>query len=194
MMDWQTLQDVLREWGCSASGLPTFWFGEDVENQDKPYLELQVGSSEGLGVDETRQTFDDSQPPGQEIVRTEVGNRLFTLSIRAKTRDQTPTGAARNYLEKVRTALHKKTTLDLFKSKNIAVVRAMGIVNMDAVFQDRQQSVALMDVRLATLAIEADPHDKGGYIESIKVTSTLKDAGGTELPASVQINDKEMPE
>lgn len=192
MIDWKKIQDPLRQWFCDASGIPAFWFGEEVENADKPYCELQVGSSGGLGVDETRETLDLSQP-GREIVSCQTGNRTFMLSCRAKTRDQSPNSAARFYLEKVRTALSSAWSKAVFRATNLAFVEAMPLVNLDEVFQDRQQSRALLEIQFATVVNLVDPRDGGGYIDKTEVSSNFKDAGGTPLPASLQLVDKEMP-
>lgn len=193
MMDWQTIQDTLREWVARATGLPTYWFGEDVENIHTPHCELQVGSSAGLGVDETRYTYDATQPNGQELVRTQCGNRLFMLSCRARTRDQTPVGAARFYLEKVRTALQKRSSLETFRASNLAVVGHEPLINLDAIFQDRQQSEAQLDIRFSTVVNETDPADQGQWIESTLVSSDIKNVDGSSLPAGLQFDEEEIP-
>lgn len=192
MIDFQKIQDTLREWFCNASGIPAFWFGEEVENEEKPYCELQIGSTDGLGIDETRETFNPSEP-GREVVRCQSGNRLFILSCRAKSRDQRPNYAARFYLEKVRTALSAAWSKAIFQENNLAFVEALPLVNLDEVFQDRQQSRALLEVQFATAVNVADPHDAGGYIAKTLVSSDYKDAGGTSLPADLRLDDKEMP-
>lgn len=193
MIDWAKIQDPLREWFCEASGLATYWFGEEVENVDNPYCELQVGASRGLGVDESRQTYDGTQAAGKEVVRSQYGNRLFMLSCRAQTRDHRPNYAARFYLEKVRTALYKRTSLAVFGAADLALVEALPLVNLDRVFQDRQNSRAMLDIRFATIATEVDPHEKGGYIDKTEITSDLRDAGGTSLPSNLQLIEEEIP-
>lgn len=190
MIDWQTIQDTLREWMARASGLRTFWRGEAVPIEDRPYAELAIGSSQGLGVDETRIEYDDTRSLGKELIRTQCGNRLFTLSCRVRTRDQSPTGAARFYLEKVRTALKKASSLEMFRTAQLAVVAAEPLINLDVIFDDREESQAVMDVRFATVANETDAHDQGGYITTVELRSNkLKDQSGTDLPDKLQIDD-----
>lgn len=194
MIDWQTIQDTLREWMAQASGLRTFWRGESIPLEDRPYAELAVGSSQGLGVDETRLEYDDTQPQNREMVRTQCGNRLFTLSCVVRTRDQRPTGAARFYLEKVRTSLRKLSTLQRFRTAQLAVVGAEPLINLDVIFDQstsgREESQAVMDVRFATVANETDAHDEGGFIETVELRSNkLRDQSGTPITDSLQIDD-----
>lgn len=193
MIDFQKIQDTLREWFSDASGIATYWFGEDVENLEHPYIELQINSSDGLGVDETREEYDDTQPAGEKIIRSQYGNRLFVLSAEAHTRDQTPTGAARYYLEKIRTALFKESTVPVFSAARLAFVGAEPLVNLDKIFQDRLESRAMMDIRFATIATETDPKERGTYIEETEISSDLKDPGGTSLPASLQLDKERIP-
>jgi|GEM_PF-4521396 len=192
-MNWQLIQDTLREWFYRLSGLPTYWHGEAVENVEHPFAELRVDSSQGLGVDETRETVDPAAQDGSEITRQQWGNRLFTLTCRVETRDQTPAGAARNYLEKVRIGLMKPSSLAYLRTACLALVASEPVLDQDRFFQDRQESVADMDVRFATVATETDPKEAGGYFDRIEATSNLKNVDGSPLPASLQLNREEMP-
>lgn len=190
MIDWQTIQDTLREWACRVTGLRTFWRNEATEHEDRPYCELSVGVSDSLGTDETLYEYD---PGNGVLVTTQCGQRIFTLGIRVITRGQNPTGAARWYLEKARTALRKPSSREAFQLANLALIESMPILNLDRLFQDRMESVALLEVRFGTTAVEVDPGEQAGYIEKTEVTSVLKDPGGTPLPASLQWNRKEIP-
>ncbi len=193
MMDWQKIQDTLKEWFANISGLETHWFGEQIESLERPYAQLQVSSSNSIGTDDRREEYDDTQPEGEQIVRSIYGNRVFMLGCRVRTRDQTPTGAARWYLEKVRSSLYKISSLDVFKEANLALVGSEAVINLDTVFQQRQESEALLDIRFATAAVETDPRDRGTWIEKIEVSSDIKDPGGTSIPASLQFDEEEMP-
>lgn len=190
MIDFQTIQDALREWVCKVSGLRTFWRHEATEHEDRPHCELSISSPDSLGTDETIYEYD----PGQGVLRTtQCGQRLFTLGIKVITRDQSPTGAARWYLEKIRTALRKPSAKEAFQAANLALVEALPLINLDRLFQDRMESIELMDVRMATTAVEVDPGENVGYIEKTEVTSALRDPAGRLLPSSLQWNRKEIP-
>lgn len=192
-MDWQKIQDALIEWFQLATGLPVMWYGEDAENTQPPFGELQVTSSTGLGIDERRETYDDTQATGEEVVRTQFGNRLFMLNCRVETRDHRPARSAHYYLEKVRTALFQTYSQTRFRAANLAVVGAEPLINLDTFFNDRQKSEARLDIRFATIIEETDPRDRGGFIDTVLVTSDILDPGGDSLSNSLQMDDQEMP-
>jgi len=194
-MDWETIEAALEKWFKLATGLSrVIWDGQKAPMNERPYGELRIFATQGVGEDERRTSYDSTQAAGREMVREVCGHRLFTLGCKVRSRDNRPSKAAQAFLEKARTSLIKLSTLDIFKGAELAVVGAEPLVSLPGTFQGREESFASMDVRFCTVVNETDPREQGGYIETIEVTSDFIDVDGNSLPSKLQLVAEQMPE
>jgi hypothetical protein len=154
-MDWQLYADSVRCWIAERSRIPVddvTWEGEPVGMLGTPNASLRLLGNSGpysqlLTSDETRYlaATDPANPTGLPIVQI-IGNRAFTLSIVVTTRDYTPWGRAFRYLERVRDSLSLPSTLSLFSSLGVSLDSPAELVDLQRVFDKRQESQASLDL------------------------------------------------
>ena len=188
MIDWAKIEKVLEKWYTHATGLKMVWSGQSAVHLQRAYGELSISSTVGIGVDENIVTYDSTKPTGRELVRTACGNRQFTLGCKVVSRDARPTKASIYYMEKVRTSLHKPSTIALFETAELSVATILASVDSLNPYQKREENWSIMDVRMNTVANETDAREEGGYIDKTLVTSDLDG-----LPDDLQLDDKEIP-
>jgi hypothetical protein len=184
-MNWKSIQEALVVWVEAQSGLKAQWRDEAQVFQAKARLKLSILTSSANGIDETRWEFDGTRALGQEMVPRFCGNRNFTLSIQCETRDQRPEGAARHYLEKLRTSLLKPSVRALLNTAGVAYQSAAAIANLGGILDGREESRAVLDVFFSAVVNERDVNESGSFVEKIEVSHDLeKDQGnvtGTDL-------------
>jgi len=177
-MNWQLIEDTLRQWFLQVTGLSAvIWEGQAAAFPTRPYGELHISAVRNVGEDERRTVFDATQPAGKELVRTVVGHRIFTLGCKARSRDNRPGNAALAYLEKARTSLAQLWVLDLFRSADLAFIDAEATVDLPGAFQDRAESFAAMDIHFCAVVNETDALDQGGYIDKTEIGLGLTGGG-----------------
>ena len=148
-----------------------------------------------LGIDDIRETdLTGGAPPAGEEIEVQIsGQRLITVAVRVKSRDQEPLRTARFYLEQLRTSLRKPAIRAThLQPASIAVVRAMPTNDLDFTRQKRVEAFTNMDVIFATVVNELDVATT--YIETVRVTSDIKNPAGVSLPDELQLIDFDIPQ
>lgn len=193
-MNWDKIEHVLERWFLRATGVTSVIWAEDkAPLVDRPYGELRLRTSRGVGTDEIRREVDATQSLGKELVRTVSGHRILTLVCKVRSRDNRPSRAAMPYLERARTSLAKLSTIGLFQTAELAIIGAEPLVELPGLFQGRMESLASMDVLLSSVVNETDPREQGGYIDKVEYTSIFRNVDGEPLPDSLQLDEEEMP-
>jgi len=193
MIDWETIEQALKTWFKRATELPVVWASQAQENMPRPYAELNVMSTNGLGIDENRVEYDEDQPAGgdgigRELIYTACGNRQFVLSCKVISRDGRPSKSSKNYMEMARTSLHQHWARDLFKDANLAVCSILTSIDSLNPYQDRAENYSILDIKFNTIAEITDPKDQGTYIESTLISSDVD-----LWPDGIQLDDEEIP-
>ncbi len=108
-MAWATIEDGLRAWVKTASGLAdsqVIWADQAGARPAGAYITLQLGPIVALGAcDEVETHYDEDADAGEEIELRVNGRRSFAVSIQAFTPSVTGASTARALLSTVQTAL-----------------------------------------------------------------------------------------
>lgn len=188
MIDWRSIQNAAKAWASKYTGLPAVMEDDPREWLGKAFVELSTSASQGLGVDEVRYIHDPDLSPAADMVPSYVGNRLFTLSVKIDSRSQDPDADAQHYLELLRTSLARPSVKAAFYAAGFSVAETLGLISQKRRVDGRIESFALMDLRCNTKAEVVDEgEDAIGYIERVKVSSTLTPSAGVDL------DNEEMP-
>jgi hypothetical protein len=183
-MDWQALHDGLRAWFSDASGIPVesvTWAGDPVGMRKYPWAELQLQSSATeSSVDEVRYT-----KQGADLAVTVVGNRRITLTCQIHSRDQRAAYRAYALLERVRGRLYFPATATGFRQLGVGVRESAALVDLGRAYDNRDESVASLDVLLNWVSIESDTDNPVGTIERVTLSGTVNGA--------IAIPDKDIP-
>jgi hypothetical protein len=200
------------EWASGVSGV---WKFQDdafqAPRNNKPWFELRMRRVFALAPDEVRDcdnidptTGDpDVTNPRKEVV---IGQREFRCEMRVFGRDQDHDVVAWVVAERTRTRMRlpfftneylnkpPDPDADNVPSANMALIELFDVIAMpppDKVVQDRWESEAVLEMRLATSVAEDDAASTGTYIEKVLISSDLLQPDGvTPLAASLQLNDR----
>lgn len=182
-MNWATLQDAIKDWFATWTGLVVVW-----ENEPRPTILrhqgfgiLAVTTIQNVGQDFV-QTSEGSDP--NDLLPTVVGQRIFTVSCRVVSRSHTPNLTGKHFLERARSSLKLPSVLTAFQEAEIAVVSCSPTVEIAAKWDDRMESVASFELTLATVSTLADSEDLG-TIGTIELSSTIEGAEFTDVPIEI---------
>lgn len=176
-MNLETIKPALKELFQALSGFPTVW-----ENEPRPYNPgaltiLNYTAIASVGIDEGVTTQDLNQPQGQELADEYRGVRQVTLTVKIEALDQTDAGNAYQALERVREQLPFRGTGEALRAVNCALSRVMSTEDLTEALDDRQESIAALDLILTVRTSTPDP-TRYGYIATVAVTGILTVPGG----------------
>lgn len=189
-------EDAIEAWAEAVTGLKFFWRNRKRGwEQAKTWGTLHVTTGRHLGIDDIRERdLTGGAPPAGEEIEVQIsGQRLITVAVRVKSRDQEPLETARFYLEQLRTSLRKPSIRAThLQPASIAVVRAMPTNDLDFTRQKRVEAFSNMDVIFATVVNELDAPTT--FIQTVRVTSDIKNPAGVSLPDELQLIDFDIPQ
>jgi hypothetical protein len=133
-----------------VTGLKFVWENEPREILQKPYGVLKLGASSMIGND---QIYEDQL----------VGSRELVLQVQVFSRSFRITENARFYLEKAR------TSLAYFKSSYWVFDEAHPIIDLDFVFDNRQESRAGFDAVFRRLELQDLSQYSPGYFTEVEL-------------------------
>jgi hypothetical protein len=195
-MDWQAFADGMKTWIAKTTKIPLddiYWEGEPLGMQGRPCARLNLLGSPGYGISDIALGSDEvrlvSQGPGQDALVRIVGNRAITLQTVVFTRDGTPWGRAFRYLERMRDALFLPSTQQLFSDLGIGLDGPSLLVDLNHVFDLRQESSASFELRLlyafdtmCECGADDVPAETIGTIEHVRVSGKV----GTPFSPGIQ--------
>ena len=185
MLDWTTIQNAIKNWAGTWSGLPVIWDEEPSGWIPKAYIQLRIGSVRDLGIDAVDYSYVSSNPAGMQMVPEIMGQREFTVDVLCINRSQQSTAVARHHLERLRTSLSIPSVRDGFTAAGIAFIDAFQDTTQGHIFQDRMESRGVMELHFAA-AIHVAATDSGiGYFDKIRLTLNLD---GVDV-----IDDEQIP-
>lgn len=143
---WEVIEPALRAFiestGAVSAG-HVYWERQAHAIAYEDVIELRILGEDSVGYDDVE---DVEVEPGRFVPRI-TGYREFTLSVRYSSR--TETTPARIALEKVRACLHHPRLTEQLTDAGIHFLSTQPLVTVDAVYEDRWQSVAVLDVRFS---------------------------------------------
>ena len=134
-----------------STGLKFVWENEPREILQKPYGVLKLGTCSMIGRDDIY----DSQL---------VGSREIVIQAQVFSRSFKPTECARFYLEKARTLLRT------FKYPDFVFDEAHPIIDLDLIFDNRQESRAAFDAVFRYSEIADLSHLSPGFFDNVEFT------------------------
>jgi hypothetical protein len=148
MADWSLIRTTLGTWVTTVTGLTTYW-----RRRPRPahfgdaYALLDIVGRRTVGNDEVIQEYDATAAAGSQIRRYQVGQRQFTLPIQIRTSRQADDNDALEYTSLIRDQVYlPETSDDEFRAADIAIARILSEVEIDARLDNRDLSVAQIDL------------------------------------------------
>ena len=123
MPDWSTVEDALRVWIKTATGLDdahVIWAEQTGPRPAGTFATLRLGDIIPVGLaDDVQDSTDLLAPAGGEITFTAVGTREFRVSVQCFTAATVDDTTARNLLSKAQTALSLPTRRDALAAAGV---------------------------------------------------------------------------
>jgi hypothetical protein len=202
---WLQKCDAIRDACAWATGVCGDWAYKkeafELPEDNEPWFELRMGRMRELGVDDICYT-DNGVPagdPGGEFPRqdTIVGQRQFFVEMRTFNRDQEQDVVAWLVADRARTRLRLPYAKERFLTPvNVALAELFEVVPMPtprAPVEQRWRSEAVLEMDLTTVVAETDGAAIGTWIESVEISSDLKNCAGVSLDPSIQLDNEVMP-
>lgn len=203
---WQQKVDAIKaacEW---ATGVCGDWKYKarafELPENNEAWFELSMGRIRSLGIDDICR-IDNIDPatgqPDVEYPRKDVvvGQRQFFVELRTFNRDQEQDVVAWVVADRARTRLRLPYARDeFFRAAKIGLAELFEVVPMPSpqnVVQERWQSEAVLEMDLTTSIVESDGAAIGTWIESLEISSNLRNTGGDPLAATLQLDNEVMP-
>lgn len=172
MIVWATIQDALRVWVETGSGLPAgkvIWSRQNAPRPDAPYIALGTIAIQRAGRD-WNDVEDAAVPaPGAEIELKTRGVRTMIIQLQAFGGD--PTGAASPdaLLHDVMTQAARQSQRELFEVAGMGLLTLSDVQPLEG---DLQGSILEpRAVSQATFALASEVTETATYIETVEVTN-----------------------
>lgn len=146
-------------------------------------LYLRVTSVVAIAEDDRRLEYitDPADPFYQQLKETIFGLRRVTLNVRCDVADNSDGVSATATLERIRTRLSRRRSIDTLLGVNVGIVGAETVRDISKTSDLRVRSIGSMDVVLTMTANDTDPVPTG-WVETVIIQSGIQDTSGTTLP------------
>jgi hypothetical protein len=159
----------------------------------KASIDLKLTSSTDTFTEE-RSTFDPAANGGLGAQTTSLhGMRDFVLNVQCKSYDLAYAHWAHEYAERIRTRIQARAVRDALIGQNLTLVRCGAIIDLDGKEDGHAQSIANLDLFFRAGFEDATPGSVN-WIESILLTSHVKNPAGVEYPAPPNVTDDLIPD
>lgn len=183
-MDLSAIRPVILATVGALAGIKTIW-----RDQPRPmmpaggaWILLRIRPIRSYGVDSTVYPYDPTYDPtapeyvpdngiGQELAEVIQETRELTLSIRCESLSQSDDKTAWSYLEKVRTGFSSLASCAALRTVQTAVIKAGEVQDLTDVIDERDRSIANLDVRIRVSAMTAA--SRLTYIETIETEGPI---------------------
>jgi hypothetical protein len=168
MADWSLIRSTLEAWVTNVTGLTCYWRRRPRPSHfGDAYAILDIASRTTRGNDEVVTEYDASRPRGEEIVRTQCGQRQFTFSVQVRTSRTADDNDALHYTSMLRdrTCL-VETTDDPWETAGVAHARVLSEVDIEYLHDAREMSIAQIDLLVNATATAEDVPT--GWIETLE--------------------------
>jgi hypothetical protein len=158
---------------ATLAGLPTtdVVFDPDpnpamVSPESQVKVTLTLFGLAALGVDEHRLAFNPGGYPTNTLVTTEIGNRDLTVNVMVEAFDQGIEAA--EIIDRIRTGIRADASTAVLNGLNLAFVWATKTTRIRTTREQRETSVATMDLMLAGIAQQVSAVQTGfGWVDDI---------------------------
>jgi hypothetical protein len=194
--------EAVKGWVSWATNETTVWRdmndGGRVREANEVWIELRPTKITKIGTDEIRY-FDVDNEAGNALYPMQEATysvRVIDFEIRAKSRSQEHLNSAWSALLLAHAkAYNRHGHNKYFVPYTWSLNDVSDIINMPSMEMHdmRVEDTALFTISLNTVLVDYDAAAVGTWIESTEITSDIKDAGGTSLPAALQLDDEVLP-
>lgn len=186
-MDFASIQTAVKDWLEVVTGLPATMINEQRKHliRVNGFCVVDNPTSIVASGQDYWEEVEGSDP--DQIIPTVVGRREFSIPVKVISRSQTANKTARFFLEKARTSLKKPSVLEHFRANELAIVQLGPTVDFDSPHDDREESIAVAELRLACSVVDTDTEI--GTIGTVEVSSHLED-GSNELPSPPNLDEE----
>jgi hypothetical protein len=153
-------------------------------------IELEITSAAPV-FQETRQT--EGAAPDFNTILTEHGMREFTLNVQCKSYDSRYEFWAFEYAERIRTRIRRQAVREALKTVNTAFLSSSAITRLEHDEDGHRVRTANLDLFFRAGFEDSEGAEVVGWIESIALTSRIKDVDGTVLPTPPNFTDLRIP-
>lgn len=166
-MDFVAYAAAVEAWILKQTGLTPQARDAAGGWQGKTWIRYSLTGTRGVGVDHVVSFQDVALPAGADMVTEVRGDRVITVSLLARSRDQRPGATAQALLEQVRTSLHKPSVQAILRGAQLAFSTAEAVVDLSDVWSDdRIESVASLDVHFNGVVHVSDAVEAGSYVST----------------------------
>ncbi len=152
-MDWSEVRPALKTAAQEMTGLFDFgkveWRGANKAGYVRQYprIDLSIRSIAKIGIDEARPSFE-----GDTQEMNLCGHRSFVWSIRIESEQQTDSGQAFVYADRVMTRINRSYVKTTLNDAGLSIATIEDAKQIDFVLQDRSVSVVVIDVHMNWVA------------------------------------------
>lgn len=148
--------------------VPVVWKDRAHPDVRSPSIELAIDGEKSVGVDDVEYDYS-----GSTMVPTVTGYREFTLEVQCRSRDQSTTKTARNYLESLRSSLFHPYFVGLLEVGGVAFHTAQPVRTIPYVNEGRKESLALLEIHCGVTASLYDASAPIDYADSADVSVSV---------------------
>jgi NAD(P)-dependent dehydrogenase (short-subunit alcohol dehydrogenase family) len=151
-------------------------------------LYLRVATVVAIAEDDRRLEYitDPTDPFYQQLRETIYGLRRVTLNVRCDVSDNLDGVSATATLERIRTRLSRRRSIDALLAVNVGIVSAETIRDISKTSELRVRSIGSMDVILTMVASDVDPVPTG-WVQTIIIQSGVRDTDDSALLPSFAV-------
>lgn len=179
-MNLATIRTAIAAWVATATGIPAasvFWNGRPRGWTGPQYAVLRLSSTQEWGSDEVWWNYSIARPLGAELVPHQRGLRTLVCQVQIWSHNSTDALDALALCESVRDRIRLPATTDILSAAGLGFLRTEMLRDLSEIQDDREMSVAQIDVRLSATADTAGAAI--GYVQQWDVTGTATTADGS---------------
>lgn len=201
-MLWATLAPLLKSTITSLAldATDPLWQGAEFHDQQHTFvgpgsqvqIDLKITTSAATSNVE-RFTYDPTANGGNgDLSSSMQGMRDFTLNVQVRSFDLRYAMWAQEYAERIRTRIWRSSVTDMLIANNVTPVKMGPIVTVDGKEDGQALSVCNLDMFFRA-GFTDTPVTGLGWIQSIVLTSHVKNPGGTEYSVPPNLLNLPIP-
>lgn len=175
MIAWSSIEDAVRAWVLSASGLAAeaVYFADQAVPASElgARIVVRLGDVLQVGTDALEHTYSDARPVGAEIEYTARGPRELVVSLQAFAPATVGSGTtARSLLAACQAALGLPSVRDALNLAGLGVLQEGAIQRIPGTSSNAPEDRAVLDTRFC---LGQTTTERTGYIATVELVPTL---------------------
>lgn len=171
-MDWGAVEQTLRGWIKSATGLDdehVLRYGQDMSGVTLPFCDVRITFIQPVGAaDAVDHDYNSGAPAGEEITYTARGIREFGVRVRAFSTLAVGTNSAQALLSKVQTFMALPGGRAAFQAGGFTAFDQGRILSVPAILDANWEGQAFLETRFYA---EETATEKTTYIQTAELTN-----------------------